>query len=534
MGRTPISRRAFFALGATVLVGACTSGDAASRRSPPSTVARTPPTPPPTSPATTIGTTAVATTTSVPLASDPFTLGVSSGDPDDHSAVLWTRLAGRRRQPLPEEVEVVWELADDEGFRRVHTSGTVPAAASDGHSVHVTVDLDGPAWYRFHAGGWTSPAGRVAPAPPATAGDGGSLRLATASCQHFETGFYAAHRDIAEWQPDLVVFLGDFIYESARRPVGPGRVRSHRGGEAVDVERYRARYAQYLGDPQLQASRAACPWLVIWDDHEVDNNYAELVPENPVDAPGFAARRAAAYQVWWEHMPVRLPRPQPDQAYPIHRHVPWGGLADMILLDGRQYRSDQACNDAVLETGPPCPGAARPGRTMLGVEQEQWVGDALATSTATWTVLGQQTVMTDIRLPNGGILNYDQWDGYAPARDRLLAQAAIAERALVLSGDVHIAAVGTLPDVGVEFVTTSISSQSPLGEVIDPAAMTGLFPTVVDAELAHRGYTRHTVRADSWTAEYRTVADFSSADSPVSTWRTFRVDADAPDAVASM
>jgi alkaline phosphatase D len=531
MGPTPISRRAFLALGATVVVGACTSGDAATPTSPPSSVGRTTP-PPPASPATTSATSAVSTTTSVPLAADPFMLGVSSGDPDERSAVLWTRLTGRRRQPLPDDVEVVWELADDEAFRRVHTSGTAPAAGADGHSVHVTVDLDGPAWYRFRAGGWTSPAGRVAPAPPA--GDDGALRIATASCQHFETGFYAAHRDIAEWQPHLVVFLGDFVYEHARQPVGPGRVRSHRGGEAVDVEGYRARYAQYLGDPQLQASRAACPWLVIWDDHEVDNNYAGLVPENPVDAADFAARRSAAYQVWWEHMPVRLPPPQPDQVYPIHRRVPWGGLADVILLDGRQYRSDQACNDAVLETGPPCPGAAEPARTMLGAEQERWLAEAIAASTATWTVLGQQTVVTDIRLPNGGILNYDQWDGYAPARERLLAQVAAAERPVVLTGDIHVAAVGTLPDVGVEFVTTSISSQSPLAEVTDPAAMTGLFPTVVDAELAHRGYTRHTVRADTWTAEYRTVDDFSSADSPVSTWRTFRVDANTRDAVASM
>ncbi len=541
MRRTPISRRAFLAVGAAVVGGACTSGRAA----PASTAGRPPPSTPLTGPASstatagpspttaaTTATTAVATT-EPPLAANPFTLGVASGDPDEHSAVVWTRLTAHV-DPLPDEVDVVWEVAGDESFSRVRATGTVPATTADAHSVHAVVELDGPSWYRFRAGGWTSPAGRVTPAPASALDGDGELRLAAANCQNFATGFYAAHRDIAEWRPDLVVFLGDFIYEDAARPLGPGRVRVHEGPEPTSLEGYRARYAQYLGDPQLQVSRAACPWLVIWDDHEVENNYAGTVPENSADAADFGARRAAAYRAWWEHMPVRLPLPQDERPFPVHRRVAWGGLADLILLDGRQYRSDQACNDVVLDTGPPCPAAADPNRTMLGQDQEQWLGDALAATTATWTVLGQQTVVTDLRLPNGGILNYDQWDGYAPARERLLAQAATAERAVVLTGDIHVSVVGTIPGVGVEFVTTSISSESPLGTAVDAAAMTGLFPNVVDAELIHRGYTRHTVRADTWTAEYRTVDDVWSADSPVSTWRTFRVDAGTRDRVAAM
>jgi alkaline phosphatase D len=541
MRRTPISRRAFLAAGAAVVGGACTSGRAA----PSSTAGRPPPsaTGPASSTTTSITSTTAATTPSTavatptttavaamapPLPADPFTLGVGSGDPDERSAVIWTRLR-TPDDPLPEEVEVVWEVAADESFRRVSATGTAPATAADAHSVHAVVDLDAPSWYRFRAGGWTSPAGRVAPAP--AVGDSGvELRMATANCQNFATGFYAAHRDIAEWRPDLVVFLGDFIYEDPARPPGPGLVRAHEGPEPTDLEGYRGRYAQYLGDPQLQASRAACPWLVIWDDHEVENNYAGTVPENP--AAGFGARRAAAYRAWWEHMPVRLAPPQDERPFPVHRRVAWGGLADLILLDGRQYRSDQACNDVVLDTGPPCPEAADPTRTMLGQDQEQWLGDAFAAPNATWTVLGQQTLVTDLRLPNGGILNYDQWDGYAPARDRLLAQAAAAERVVVLTGDIHVSVVGTIPGVGIEFVTTSISSESPLGTAVDATTMTGLFPNVVDAELVHRGYTRHTVRADTWTAEYRMVDDVRSPDSPVSTWRTFRVDADSRDTVA--
>jgi alkaline phosphatase D len=530
---TGLSRRTFLALGATLVLGACTSDDVSSTSTagrPPSP-SEPPPAPsthgvtPPSSSTTTVA--PAATTTTPPLPANPFALGVTSGDPDEHSAVLWTRLLGRWSRPLIDEVDVVWEVAADETFGELRSFGTVSARADEGHSVHVIVDLDGPAWYRFRAGGWTSRPGRVAPTP--TAGGQDTLRIAAANCQHFESGFYAAHRDIAEWQPDLVMFLGDFIYENAGRPVGPGRVRSHQGGEATDVEGYRARYSQYLADPQLQSCRAACPWLVIWDDHEVDNNYAGLIPENPADARGFAARRASAYQVWWEHMPVRLPAPHRRQPYPINRRLRWGPLADVILLDGRQYRSDQACHDAVFNIEPPCPGAADPSRTMLGADQEDWLGEALATATGRWTVLGQQTVLSDFRLPNGAILNYDQWDGYGPARDRLLAQARRADRVVVLTGDIHLAAVGTLPGVGVEFVTASISSDNGLDPSLAPS-LAG-FNNVVDAELGHRGYTRHTITEDSWTAEYRIVENVQSADSRVATWRRFRMKPGARDRV---
>jgi alkaline phosphatase D len=523
-----LSRRTFLALGATLVVGACTSDDDAA------SMATSPPTGSPRSATTTATagttTTATTTTTAPPLAADPFALGVTSGDPDERSAVLWTRLLGTPRRPLENEVDVVWEVAADERFTELTSSGTIPARAAEGHSVHVTVELEGPAWYRFHAGGWTSPIGRVAPTPRPGGDD--TLRIAATNCQHFETGFYAAHRDVAEWQPDLVLFLGDFIYEDAGQPTGPERVRSHEDGEGTDVDGYRARYAQYLFDPQLQASRAACPWLVIWDDHEVDDNYAGLVPEDPARAGGFAARRAAAYQVWWEHMPVRLPPPHGRRPYRINRRARWGTLAEVILLDGRQYRTDQACGDAVFDTSPPCPAATDPSRTMLGAQQEDWLGEAFASATGTWTVLGQQTVLSDFRLPNGAILNYDQWDGYGPARERLLAQAARADRVVVLTGDIHLAAIGTLPGVGIEFVTASISSRNNIDPALAPAL--AAFNDIVAAEIAHRGYTRHTVTRDSWTAEYRIVDDVLSADSPVTTWRAFEVNASTRDQVVGI
>ncbi len=176
-----------------------------------------------------------------------------------------------------------------------------------------------------------------------------------------------------------------------------------------------------------------------------------------------------------------------------------------MLLDGRQFRSDQTCGDVVLSVDPACPETADPARTMLGNEQERWIGEQLAATTATWPVIAQQTVLSNVTLPNGAVLNYDQWDGYPAARQRLLLQAAQAARTIVLTGDIHLAAVGTMPGVGVEFVTSSISSPG----LVPPDVLevvTG-FPDIVDAEFAHRGYTRHTVTPETWTAEYRIVDD---------------------------
>jgi alkaline phosphatase D len=513
-----LSRRAFLALGATVVIGACSSDDddAVTTTTPTSEPPITDPAPPAT---TAPATTAPPTTAALPA--DPFLLGVTSGDPDATSVVLWTRLVG----DLPETVDVVWELAADESFAEVLADGVVTATASDGHSIHVVVDVTGPGTYRFHAGGFTSATGRAAPASAAT-----SLKLAAATCQHWETGFYAAHRDLVEWAPDVVVFLGDFIYEGASRPVEGSRVRSHDGPEPTDLDGYRARYAQYLSDPDLRASRAACPWFAIWDDHEVENNYAALEPQDPADRATFVTRRALAYQAWWEHMPVRIERPVEGVDTVVYRQASYGDLVDLVLLDGRQFRSTIACGGAELSTDPACPEAADPARTMLGTTQETWVADTLAASSAVWTVLGQQTVLTDLRLGNGAVLNYDQWDGYAPARDRLLAAAApVAGRMVVLTGDIHLAGVGLLPGIGTEFVTTSISSGSQIPPALQPILAS--FDHIVDAELVHRGYTRHTVTAAGWSADYRIVADVADPASAVTTWHTFTVPAGASDAV---
>ncbi len=515
-----LSRRSFLALSAVVVVGCSDSSESTD----PETAS-----PSTTDPDTADSDTADAdttvpntpsTTSTVPpmeLDADPFTLGVASGDPDATSVVLWTRLTG----DLPDDgIDVDWEAAAPDGS--VLASGTARTDASIGGAVHVVAEIGGPATFVFRAGGFESPTGATSPITQTA-----SWRFATASCQHYETGFYAAHRDIAEWSPDLVVFLGDFIYEGAANPIDGTRVRTHEGDEPTDLDGYRGRYATYLADEQLRASRAACPWLVIWDDHEVENDYAALSPQDPAEESAFAERRAAAYQVWWEHTPTRLPAP--DQAadeYPIYRNLDVGDLVAISALDGRQYRSNQVC-DLTLDTGPPCPGWDDTSRTMLGDDQEAWLADRFASTTSRWNCVAQQTVLTDLRFAEtGGILNYDQWDGYVPARDRLLA--APPANLVVVTGDIHLAGVGLIGEptgtspVGIEFVTTAISSSANVPPELQPV-LAG-YSNVVDAELSKRGYTRHTVTPDRWTAEYRSVDDVADPNSAVSTWKTFVVD----------
>lgn len=528
----PISRRMFLVAGAAVVIAACSdSGESAATTtatSPPSTAAPS---------TTTTSTEPPTTTTTLPpvvLPSDPFTLGVASGDPDPTSVVLWTRLAP---DPLhgggmpADDVPVTWEVSDTADFVSVTSSGSVTATADRGHSVHVTATLDQGTWfYRFRVGDFVSPVGTTSPAPSAAAATAAAT-FAAASCQNYADGFYAAHRDIAEQQPDFVVWLGDYIYEDAGAVDADPAARVHVDPEPTTLVAYRNRYARYKSDPQLQAAHAACPWYIIWDDHEVENNYAGLTAQAPADAPTFVERRFEAYQAWWEHQPVRLDPPvAADQEYRIYRDVQWGDLIELVLLDGRQYRTDQACGDVTLSTDPACPETFDTARTMLGDAQEAWFFDALAKSTAVWNVIGNQVVFADATL-NGAVLNYDQWDGYPVERQRILQHLADAQvpNVVVVTGDIHLAAVaqlragdrGTGTPVGVEFVTTSISSSG-----LIPAEVTGVitsFPDLVDADLAHRGYSLHTVTPDLWTSTYRVVEDVTKADSAVSTMATYVV-----------
>jgi alkaline phosphatase D len=537
----PISRRSFLALSVTVVAAACSGSDSASTTDSPATPSLTtndPPSDPTSAPATTVAqstTTVPAAPTTAPLAADPFTVGVGSGDPVSDGFILWTRLIG-----ADDEVTVAYEVATDTSFSKIAASGEATTSVEIGHSMHVDVTgLDPDTWYsyRFQAGGFTSQVGQARTAPAADAMPSAPLLIAAASCQHYESGYYTAHRDIADAGVDLVAFLGDFIYEGADRQIGSeeNNPRTHGTPEPTTLEGYRDRYALYLSDADLQASRAGCPWIVTWDDHEVENNHAGNTPQDPADQEGFAARRAAAYQAWWEHMPVRLPQPQAGSEYKIYRTIEWGALARIPVLDGRQYRTDQACGDIQLSIDPPCDETFDPARTMLGDTQEAWLYDQLDSSTAVWNVIAQQTIMANSTF-NGAVLNYDQWDGYPGQRDRILQHMldASTRNPVVLTGDIHFAGVANLrapggkqqPIVGAEFVTTSISSDGNVDASLEPIVAT--LGDILGVELAHRGWTKHTVSATEWQAEFRIVDDVKVAGSPVTVWKTFIIDADVP------
>jgi alkaline phosphatase D len=473
----------------------------------------------------------------------PFTLGVASGEPVASGVVLWTRLAP---EPLngggvgADPVVVGWEVADDERFGRVVQSGTVTARAAWAHSVHVEVSgLEPARWYfyRFTAGDEVSPVGRTRTAP-APAEVPPQLRLGLGSCQHFEQGYYAAHRHLQAEDLDVMVFVGDYIYE------GPGRAggaRRHVGGEARTLTEYRNRHAQYKTDPDLQRLHAAVPWLVTWDDHEVDNNYAGTRSET-LD-PEFRRRRAAAYRTYFEHMPLRRrARPTASGMVLRSRHD-WGQLARLHLLDGRQRRTPQACpppgRGGAAWIDERCPELHAPGRTMLGRSQEAWLIEGLRSAPERWNLIAEATLMARARLVVDGRrrVSSDAWDGYPGARDRLLG--AIDDNRLrscvVLSGDAHTAFVCDLkrdfdadqaPAVASEFCGTSITSRGRAQSATD--AIVRGNPHLLHGDSSHRGYWLLDITAERCTSRLRLIDDPADRQAGVVTAATFVVDAGRP------
>jgi alkaline phosphatase D len=384
-------------------------------------------------------------------------------------------------------------------------------------------------WYRFTCGGEASPIGRTrtAPAPSATP-DG--LVLAVASCQEYEHGHYAAYRAIAADDLDLVVHVGDYIYEQR----GLSRVRAHDAAEAYTLDDYRFRYALYKSDPHLQAAHAACAWMATSDDHEVDNDYAGDRSEDRDTPELFLARRAAAYQAFYEHLPLprRLIPFGPYQR--LHTRRAFGDLLELAMLDGRQYRSPQACTgDGRLVR--PCAELFEAQRTMLGAAQETWLSESLAASRARWNVLAQQTLFAhfDQSGPEDARYWADGWNGYPAARDRLVA--FLAERKVanpvILSGDIHAFLVNDVqarardydsPVVATELVTTSISSTARPQADFDRWLPEN--PNVKLARSDYRGYLRVTLRRDRLRADLIAVDDVAREDSPTHVLAAFEVD----------
>lgn len=462
---------------------------------------------------------------------DLFTLGVASGWPRPDGVVLWTRLAGAAGEDVVGDapVDVQWELAEDQAFRTVAARGTERATAEDAHSVHAEVRGLQPArdyFYRFTALGARSRTGRTRTAP--AAGSNAPLRFAFASCQQYEQGHYAAYRDMAQQPLDFVLHLGDYIYESSW---GVRRVRRHEGGIPTQLAEFRERYALYKRDPHLQAAHARFPWLVTWDDHEVANDYTGDRSPRTFDRAQFAAVRAGAYQAWWEHMPVPKALRPKDGATAIHAQHRMGPL-DVLVLDGRQYRSPHAClpgrSAAPLVD---CAGRNDPSRSFLGVAQEAWLEERLRSPAPGWTLLAQPTLLAAANRGTADKPGYwmDGWDGYAAARERLL-QALARHRprnVLVASGDVHafwaadVRPAGSDAIVATEFVGGAITSEGPSEDSVK--RMLALNPHLRYGDAAHRGYAMASLGAHRCEVEFRAVDDIADAASPVRTLKRFAV-----------
>ncbi|GGX66812.1 alkaline phosphatase D family protein [Streptomyces fructofermentans] len=428
----------------------------------------------------TAGVAAAAELDAARITEDPFTLGVASGDPRPTSVLLWTRLAPTPYQAdsglPPERVTVRWELARDERFRHVVRRGATVAHPEFHHSVHVEVghlDPDRVFYYRFRAGSWVSETGRTRTAPSSRARVGG-LKLAAVSCQAYHDGYFTAYGHLAEDDVDVVFHLGDYLYEYAVSAVGGARNYTDRvlpdvfNRETVTLEDYRLRYALYKSDPELRAAHAAHPFVVTWDDHETENNYAGDVPENGVPPEEFLLRRAAAYRAYWENLPLRRPQRPEGPDMQLYRRLTWGRLAQFDILDTRQYRSDQANGDGWKT---PTPESEAPSQTLPGFAQERWLTDGWKRSDALWNVVPQQVTFArrNHATPGNTTLSMDSWDGYPASRERLLAgaEAAGVENLMVLTGDVHVSYAFDLKrdfadpgsrTVGTEVVTTSVTS----------------------------------------------------------------------------
>ncbi|MGW2621259.1 alkaline phosphatase D family protein [Micromonospora taraxaci] len=463
----------------------------------------------------------------------PFKLGVASGDPAPDSVVLWTRLA-----PSPlnadgqggmanADVTVEWQVSTTDRFTSLVASGSVIARYADAHSVHAIAGglaADSDYYYRFRAQGQISPVGRTRTAP-APSSFGRDLVMAFASCAHYEAGYYTAYRRMAEDNPGLILHLGDYIYEGG---VNTSAVRQHVGAEIVSLADYRRRYALYKSDPDLQAAHAAAPWLVVPDDHEVENNYANMVRNDSspaLTAAQWTARRTAAYRAYYENMPLRPASASSGNSIPLYRRVRWGQLATFHMLDTRQFRDDQACGDGWKV----CADADLTSRSLTGATQEAWLLDGLAQHHGTWDILGQQVFFAR-QFDAAGAASMDAWDGYRASRSRIQTgwQQRGVRNPLVLTGDVHKSWANELKadyanpssaTIGTELVCTSITSAgNGTGSTTIPNAATNPH---LKFHSDRRGYVRTTISRSQVRADFRALNTVTEHGAAASTVRSF-------------
>ncbi len=383
-----------------------------------------------------------------PTPTSVYSAGVASGLHSPTEVVLWTRV-----EPAlaPGVTSVTWEVADSAGFGTVVASGSAPVSAASDHTVKVLVgglDPDRSYWYRFSTGAADSPVGRARTMPVAGAAVG-SLKLAYASCQCYANGYYGAWRDVATRDVDAVLFLGDYIYEAGLIQL-LGKVRDESFETVTDLAGYRSKYKLYKSDPDLQAAHAAHPFVPIWDDHEIVNDYDRTIFTTE------PARAAAAYQAWFEYQPV-----WPIDGTRIYRDLPWGDLGHLFMLDTRQYRDPHRGGAPLYGTRDITTFETAAGRSILGADQRSWLTGGLAAAEAagtTWKVIGNQVLIMPLRVRDDDTpaaraadpslplhagayttANFDTWDGYAWERDLLLRSLADGSirNTVFLTGDYH-------------------------------------------------------------------------------------------------
>jgi alkaline phosphatase D len=467
----------------------------------------------------------------------PFKLGIASGEPAADGFVLWTRLApdpvnGGGMAPMP--VPVTFEIGVDDGMRNVVCRGEVIARPETAHSVHVEVEglePDRPYWYRFIAGGESSPVGRTRtfPLPGQTPQH---LRFAFACCQNFGIGYFNSYRQMVADDLDLILHLGDYIYEETwGTPVRPQPV-NPRG-----LADYRTLHALYKTDLDLQEAHASCPWAVTWDDHEVQDDYANDVAIDDLSPEEFLRKRAAAYQAYFEHMPLRAAaRPRGPNAR-LYRNLSFGDFAQFTLLDNRQYRSAQACSRPGFRGGQSvvgCDEVDDEARSMLGAEQEAWFGTSLGKGVK-WKFVAQQQVFADVDHTRGGTHEKrvwtDGWDGYPANRRRILE--GIRDRGtknvVILGGDSHQHWVTDLkldnhdrraPILASEFSTGAITS----GAGDSSSKVLADNPQVKFYDWQHRGYMRVEVGDETLRTDVMAVDSVAEREAPVRVLASFIVE----------
>ena len=463
----------------------------------------------------------------------PFFHGVASGDPDQQSIVIWTRITP---SDTLEQPTAKWEVADDENFTKVVKEGTIRTNAARDFTCKVLVDGLAPGrhyFYRFIHDDVASPVGRTKTA----ATEAEQLRFAVASCSNYEWGYFNAYRAIAnELDLDAVLHLGDYIYEYGigyygDTTIGRLNIPPH---EILSLNDYRSRYSLYRLDPDLQAAHQFHPFISVWDDHEITNNAYKTGAQNHQEDEGdYMTRKEIAKQVYYEWMPIR-------EDVPHYRNFSFGNLADLIMLDER-YIGRSAPADSLSD-----PKYTDADRTMLGREQYDWFTGALRSSPATWKLIGNQVIFSRVNHASGW-RNLDAWDGYPVEQKKIgdFIQQNGVENVLFLTGDTHASwafEVSHNPlqnynsetgGIAIEFGTTSINSgnrdeSNPVDSVmvmesrlLDPRYN----PHLKYNNLRDHGYLAVTLTSQSAQAQFIYVNTLRSRSDQNFVGKVFRVNA---------